>query len=70
VVRLERAELHVVPKLSGGNLAVLQMVDYASGLDALKRIEGNRDLGAGGASMLDLVCLLLVEATQACHAKG
>jgi hypothetical protein len=46
------------------------MVDYASGLDALKRIEGNRDLGAGGASMLDLVCLLLVEATQACHAKG
>jgi hypothetical protein len=36
------------PKLSGGNLGVLQMVDYASGLDALKRIEGNRDLGAGG----------------------
>jgi hypothetical protein len=27
VVRLERAELHVVPKLSSGNLAVLQMVD-------------------------------------------
>jgi 5-methylcytosine-specific restriction enzyme subunit McrC len=27
VVRLERAELHVVPKLAGGNLGVLQMVD-------------------------------------------
>jgi hypothetical protein len=58
------------PKLSGGNLGVLQMVDYASGLDALKRIEGNRDLGAGGASMLDLVCVLLVEASQAVLRQG
>jgi 5-methylcytosine-specific restriction enzyme subunit McrC len=70
VVRLERAELHVVPKLSGGNLAVLQMVDYASGLDALKRMEGIRELGTGGASMLDLVCLLLVEASQAVLRQG
>jgi hypothetical protein len=58
------------PKLSGGNLGVLQMVDYASGLDALKRIEGNRDLGAGGASRLDLVCVLLVEASQVVLRQG
>jgi 5-methylcytosine-specific restriction enzyme subunit McrC len=70
VVRLERVELHVVPKLSGGNLGVLQMVDYASGLDALKRIPGIRDLDAGGAGMLDLVCLMLVEATEAVLRQG
>jgi 5-methylcytosine-specific restriction enzyme subunit McrC len=70
VVRLERAELHVVPKLAGGNLGVLQMVDYASGLEALHHLPGVRELETGGASLLDLVCLLLVEASALVLRQG
>ena len=70
VVRLERAELHVVPKLAGGNLGVLQMVDYASGLEALHHLPGVRELDAGSAGLLDLVCLLLVEASALVLRQG
>jgi 5-methylcytosine-specific restriction enzyme subunit McrC len=70
VVRLERAELHVVPKLAGGNLSVLQMVDYASGLEALHHLPGVRDLDTGSAGLLDLVCLLLVEASALVLRQG
>jgi 5-methylcytosine-specific restriction enzyme subunit McrC len=70
VVRLEQAELHVVPKLAGGNLGVLQMVDYASGLDALHRFPGVRDLDVGSAGLVDLVCLLLVEASALVLRQG
>jgi 5-methylcytosine-specific restriction enzyme subunit McrC len=70
VVRLERAELHVVPKLAGGNLGVLQMVDYASGLEALHHLPGIRELDTGGAGLLDLVCLLLLEASALVLRQG
>jgi 5-methylcytosine-specific restriction enzyme subunit McrC len=70
VIALERAELHVVPKLAGGNLGVLQMIDYASGLGALDRIGGTRQLEASGASLVDLICLLLVEESEAVLRRG
>jgi 5-methylcytosine-specific restriction enzyme subunit McrC len=70
VIALERAELHVVPKLAGGNLGVLQMIDYASGLGALDRIGGMRELDASGTNLVDLVCLLLVEETDAVLRRG
>ena len=70
VVRLERAELHIVPKLAGGNLGVLQMVDYASGLDALHHLPGSRELDTASTGLVDLVCLLLVEASTSVLRRG
>ncbi len=49
---------------------MLQMVDYASGLGALDRIGGMRELDASGASLVDLVCLLLVEESDAVLRRG
>ncbi|HEY9285130.1 MAG TPA: hypothetical protein VIP46_16880 [Pyrinomonadaceae bacterium] len=61
VVRFERFEVRVVPKLVGGDLGLVEMVEFAMGLDALRRIPGVRTLSAEGRSLLDLVALLLAE---------
>lgn len=59
VVRFERLELRVVPKLVGGNLGVLRMINYSSGLGSLKRLPRGFDLSTGEHNLIDLVCLLL-----------
>ena len=61
-VRFEHFLVRVVPKLVGGNLGVLRMLDYASGLDALARFEAVRELAiAKHGSLIDLLGLLLAE---------
>jgi 5-methylcytosine-specific restriction enzyme subunit McrC len=65
VVRFEGFELRVVPKLVGGNLGILQMLDYASGLNALARLPSVRQLAIERQGRLvDLLGLLLAEASQ------
>ena len=44
VVRLRDVELRVVPKYAGGDLGVLRMLDYASGLPALRTFDSLRTL--------------------------
>jgi 5-methylcytosine-specific restriction enzyme subunit McrC len=61
VVRFEGFELRIVPKLAGGNLGLVRMIEFATGLDALRRSPGARGLEAGGSSLLDLIALLLAE---------
>lgn len=46
------------------------MVDYASGLEALQQVPGVRELDTGSAGLLDLVCLLLVEASALVLRRG
>jgi 5-methylcytosine-specific restriction enzyme subunit McrC len=61
-VRFEHFVVRVVPKLVGGHLGVLRMLDYASGLDALARFPAVRDLAvAKRGSLVDLLGLLLAE---------
>lgn len=61
-VRFEQFVVRVVPKLVGGNLGVLRMLDYASGLDALARFPAVRELAlAKNGSLIDLLGLLLAE---------
>ncbi|NKZ02882.1 McrC family protein [Actinomadura latina] len=62
VVELECASIHVRPKLVGSDLGVLQMLDYAAGLDSLRDLPLLHRLGSG-LHLRDLVCLLL---TQEC----
>jgi 5-methylcytosine-specific restriction enzyme subunit McrC len=65
VVRFETLEVCVVPKVAGGNLGVLHMLEYASGLSALSRLESARTVQTAKKGRLaDLLGLLLAEATS------
>ena len=65
VVQFEGFEVRVVPKLVGGNLGVVEMIDYASGLDALARFGAVRRLSLAPAGRLvDLLGLLLAESSE------
>src|SRR5262245_36225350 len=65
VVRFEHFEVRVVPKLAGDNLGLVEMIEFATGLDALRRSSSTRTLQAEGAGLLDLIALLLAEASEA-----
>jgi 5-methylcytosine-specific restriction enzyme subunit McrC len=65
VVRFERFELRVVPKLAGDNLGLVDMIEFATGLGALRRSASTRTLQAEGAGLVDLIALLLAEGTEA-----
>lgn len=64
VVRFERFEVRVVPKLAGDNLGLVEMIEFATGLDVLRRSSSIRTLHAEGAGLLDLLALLLAEAGE------
>jgi 5-methylcytosine-specific restriction enzyme subunit McrC len=70
VVRFESFEVRVVPKLAGGNLGLVEMIELATGLDALRRIPAARDLDARGTDLFDLIALLLAEASEAVARQG
>ena len=61
VVRFEHFEVRVLPKLAGDNLGLVEMVEFTTGLDALKRSSGARSIAAGGDNLFDLIALLLAE---------
>jgi 5-methylcytosine-specific restriction enzyme subunit McrC len=65
VIRFETFEVRVVPKVAGGNLGVLRMLEYASGLSALSRLESARTIRTAKEGRLaDLLGVLLAEATS------
>jgi 5-methylcytosine-specific restriction enzyme subunit McrC len=61
VVRLDAFEVRVEPKYVGGNLGVVEMVDYVNGFGSLRQFPGIRELAVGGSSLFDLVAMLLAE---------
>jgi 5-methylcytosine-specific restriction enzyme subunit McrC len=65
VVQFEHFEVRVVPKLVGGNLGVLEMLEYASGVEALTRLQSIRllDVSTQGR-LVDLLAMLLAEASE------
>lgn len=64
VVRFSAFELRIVPKLVGSQLDLVRLIDFATGLDALKRHPAVRQFEGGGESLLDLIALLLAEACE------
>ena len=64
VVRFHGFEIQVVPKLAGNNLGLVELIDYARGLDALDHHPAVRTLQGSGSCLLDLIALLLVEACE------
>lgn len=64
VVRFSDFDLRIIPKLAGGEQTLLTMVDFATGLDSLSRHPSVHTFAAEGASLLDLVAMLLAEACE------
>jgi 5-methylcytosine-specific restriction enzyme subunit McrC len=64
VVQFERFAVRIVPKLAGENLGLVRLIEFTTGLDALRRIRGQRLLEVQGSSLLDLLVLLLAEACE------
>jgi 5-methylcytosine-specific restriction enzyme subunit McrC len=61
VVRFNSVEVRVVPKLRGGNLGVVRMLDYASGINALRRYEAQRELETVGDDLVELIAWLFAD---------
>jgi 5-methylcytosine-specific restriction enzyme subunit McrC len=70
VARFSAMEIHVVPKLIGGNLHVLRMIEYAGGFPLLKLLPTDRTLPADGNDLFDLIVTLLTEETRALIRDG
>lgn len=59
LVRFSSLEVRVVPKLVGGALRVLEMLDYAAGLNLMRRFDHLRELPEAGSNLFDVLCALL-----------
>lgn len=70
VVRLDQVEIRIRPKYAGGDRGVLQMLDFASGVGALRRVDSLRTLAVGAPNLADLICLLLAEEAEAIIREG
>lgn len=64
VIRFSRVDVHVVPKLVGGPLRVLRMMEFAAGVGLIRRLPSDRPLPADGTDLFDLICMLLVEESK------
>lgn len=60
VVRFSMVEIFVMPKLVGGTLRVLQMIEYSDGLRLLARLPPDQQLAATGDDLFELLVRILV----------
>jgi 5-methylcytosine-specific restriction enzyme subunit McrC len=70
VVRLPTVEIRIMPKVTGDQLGLVRLLDYASGLDALTRLPDGATQEASGDGLLELLVLLFVEATERVLRRG
>lgn len=70
VIRFSQLDVHVVPKLVGGPLRVLRMLEYAAGVSMISRLPADRPLPANGTDLFDLICQLLAEETKSLVRDG
>ncbi len=59
VVRFSAVEIRVLPKLVGGELKVLQMIEYTDRIDLLKHLPPDQQLTAAGDDLFELIVRLL-----------
>jgi 5-methylcytosine-specific restriction enzyme subunit McrC len=65
LVRFDALEVRVIPKLAGGNVGLVRMIEVATGLRALHRLPAVRPLLTDDSGLLDLIAILFAEATDA-----
>ena len=56
VVRFERFEVRVVPKLAGNNIGLVEMIEFATGLDSLRGSSSARVYMPKPSAGFDLIC--------------
>lgn len=64
VVCFSGVEIRVLPKLVGGDLKVLQMIEYTRGLDLLKHLPEEQQLATTGNNLFELIVMILVIETK------
>lgn len=64
VVRFENFEVRITPKLAGDNIGLVEMIEFTTGILALRRNSSARTLHTDDAGLLDLLALLLAEACE------
>jgi 5-methylcytosine-specific restriction enzyme subunit McrC len=69
-VQFNEFEVRIVPKLAGDYLSLANLIDFVHGLDSLERIRALRTFEGAGASLFDLIALLLVETCEAVTRTG
>ncbi|WP_128108343.1 McrC family protein [Mycolicibacterium elephantis] len=70
VVRFSHFEVRVVPKLVGGSLRVLRMLEYTSGVRLLAHLPVERDQPSEGRDLFDLIVMLLAKETRVLVHEG
>ncbi len=70
VVRFSGLEVRVMPKLVGGSLRVLRMVEYASGVRLLSRLPHDQRIPAEGTDLFHLIVMALVKETNSLVRDG
>ena len=70
VVHFEQFHVRVTPKLAGGALGLVDMIEFAAGLDSLRRLPADRLLSTESAGLFDLIALLFLEACDAVIRSG
>jgi len=70
VIRLKTVEIRILPKLAGDHLGLVQLLEFASGLEGLWRLNAEAAVDVAGANLLDLVALLFAEATESVVRRG
>lgn len=64
VVQFSELEIRVVPKLVGGTLRVLRMIEYANGIRLLSHLPPDQRLPADGTDLFQLIVMVLVQETK------
>jgi 5-methylcytosine-specific restriction enzyme subunit McrC len=61
VVRFKNVDIVIEPKLAASNLGLVRMIEFTSGLDALRWLPADRQMEAEGHDLFDLLMLLFLE---------
>lgn len=64
VVHFSEMQIRVVPKLVGGALRVLRMIEYSNGIRLLSHLPPDQRLPAGGTDLFQLIVIALVQETN------
>ena len=69
-IRFSGFEVRIIPKLTGGNLGLVELMDYALELNHLRRYEGYRKIKEQDDNLFDVLALLLAEACDRLLRRG
>ncbi|MGB3520648.1 MAG: hypothetical protein WBA50_04150 [Mycobacterium sp.] len=70
VVRFSEFDVRVVPKLAGGALRVLRMIEYSNSIRLLSHLPRDQQLSADGTDLFELIVMALVHEARSVIRDG